>query len=81
MTQGYSDKVVGHFTVDFDELTKMGVVERDITMTCVSNEVGGDLVGAARWLGVPLTTVLDRAGVGTNAYGGASTFTSDGSGQ
>ncbi len=55
------------FTVTFDELTKMGVVERDITMTCVSNEVGGDLVGAARWLGVPLKTVLDRAGVGTKA--------------
>ena len=32
----------------------MDVVEHDITLTCVSNEVGGNLVGAARWLGVPL---------------------------
>jgi DMSO/TMAO reductase YedYZ molybdopterin-dependent catalytic subunit len=47
----------------FDDLTAMDVVEHDITLTCVSNEVGGNLVGAARWLGVPLRDVLDRAGI------------------
>ena len=51
-------------TFTFDELTEMDVVEHDITLTCVSNEVGGNLVGAARWLGVPLRDVLDRAGIG-----------------
>ena len=51
-------------TFTFDELTRMDVVEHDITLTCVSNEVGGNLVGAARWLGVPLRDVLDRAGIG-----------------
>lgn len=50
-------------TLAFDELTRMDVVEHDITLTCVSNEVGGNLVGAARWLGVPLRDVLDRAGI------------------
>jgi DMSO/TMAO reductase YedYZ molybdopterin-dependent catalytic subunit len=50
-------------TFTFDELTNMDVVEHDITLTCVSNEVGGNLVGAARWLGVPLRDVLDRAGI------------------
>lgn len=50
-------------TLSFDELAAMDVVERDITLTCVSNEVGGNLVGAARWLGVPLRDVLDRAGI------------------
>jgi DMSO/TMAO reductase YedYZ molybdopterin-dependent catalytic subunit len=39
------------------------MVERDITLTCVSNEVGGTLAGNATWLGVPLTTLLERAGV------------------
>ena len=39
------------------------LVERDVTLTCVSNEVGGDLVGNARWLGVPLADLLDEAGV------------------
>lgn len=51
------------FTMTFAELTAMPLIERDITMTCVSNEVGGGYVGAARWLGVRLTDVLDRAGV------------------
>lgn len=51
----------------FDELTRMNVVEADITLTCVSNEVGGNLVGSARWLGVPLRDLLDRAGVGDKA--------------
>lgn len=54
-------------SLTFDDLTRMDVVERDITMTCVSNEVGGNLVGSARWLGVPLKDVLDRAGVGGKA--------------
>src|SRR3954454_2692566 len=52
-------------TLSFDDLLKLDVVEHDITLTCVSNEVGGNLVGAARWLGVPLRDVLDRAGIGS----------------
>src|SRR5690606_12129414 len=47
----------------FDELTAMPLTERDITLTCVSNEVGGPYVGSARWLGVPLRDLLDRAGI------------------
>ncbi len=50
-------------TLTFDDLSSMPLIERDITLTCVSNEVGGGYVGAARWLGVRLTDVLDRAGV------------------
>ena len=42
----------------------MPLIERDITLTCVSNDVGGPYVGGARWLGVRLTDLLDRAGVG-----------------
>jgi DMSO/TMAO reductase YedYZ molybdopterin-dependent catalytic subunit len=38
-------------------------VEQYVTIACVSNEVGGDLVGNAKWTGVPLRTVLDLAGV------------------
>lgn len=47
----------------FDDLTSMRLIERDITLTCVSNDVGGRYIGAARWLGVPLTDLLDRAGI------------------
>ena len=45
--------------------SRCDLIERDITLTCVSNDVGGPYVGGARWLGVPLTDLLDRAGVGT----------------
>lgn len=54
-------------SLTFDELAAMPLVERDITLTCVSNEVGGTYVGSARWLGVRLSTLLDRAGVGGGA--------------
>lgn len=55
-------------TLSIDDLLAMPLIERDITLTCVSNEVGGRYVGAARWLGVRLTDLLDRAGIdGTRA--------------
>ena len=46
----------------FDELVAMGVDEYAITLTCVSNVVGGDLVGNAKWLGVPIREILRLAG-------------------
>ncbi|MGK2928132.1 MAG: molybdopterin-dependent oxidoreductase [Acidimicrobiales bacterium] len=55
------------FEIDFEELAAFGLVEVDITLTCVSNPIGGDLVGNARWLGVPLRTLLDEAGVDPDA--------------
>ncbi|NHC21945.1 molybdopterin-dependent oxidoreductase [Nocardioides sp. IC4_145] len=54
-------------TFTFDDLLAMDLVEKDITLTCVSNSVGGKYVGGARWLGVPLVALLDRAGVGSRA--------------
>lgn len=51
------------FELTYDELLAMPLVESDITLVCVSNAVGDDLVGNARWLGVPLQTLLERAGV------------------
>jgi len=56
--------VENELELSFDDLAGMPLIERDITMTCVSNEVGGQYVGAARWIGVRLTDLLDRAGVG-----------------
>ena len=50
-------------TLTFDDLAAMKTVERDITLTCVSNEVGGPYIGSARWLGVPLADVLAKAGI------------------
>ena len=45
----------------------MPLTETDITLVCVSNEVGGTYAGNARWLGVPLAALLRRAGVQAGA--------------
>jgi DMSO/TMAO reductase YedYZ molybdopterin-dependent catalytic subunit len=55
------------FEVTYAELMSMPQVEADITLSCVSNEVGGNLAGSARWQGVPLADVLQRAGVRSGA--------------
>lgn len=49
--------------LSWSELIAMPMTERFVTLTCVSNEVGGDLIGNARWLGVRMSDLLDRAGV------------------
>ena len=51
----------------FADLTSRRLVEADITLTCVSNEVGGKLMSTARWLGVRLDELLDEAGVDARA--------------
>jgi DMSO/TMAO reductase YedYZ molybdopterin-dependent catalytic subunit len=51
------------FELTFDELLALPSVEEPVTLQCVSNEVGGSLVGTARWQGVPLAHLLERAGV------------------
>ncbi|GAB3175438.1 hypothetical protein GCM10027259_16870 [Micromonospora palomenae] len=47
--------------LSFADLLARPMVERYVTLACVSNEVGGDLIGNARWLGVPLKELLDEA--------------------
>ncbi len=60
--------------LSFSDLLKRPIVEHDITLTCVSNEVGGKLLGTARWLGVELAPLLAEAGVksGSNQLVGTS---------
>ncbi|MET8837318.1 molybdopterin-dependent oxidoreductase [Micromonospora sp. NPDC004540] len=47
--------------LSFDDLLARPMVERYVTLACVSNEVGGDLIGNARWLGVPIRELLAEA--------------------
>ena len=54
-------------TLGFDELMARPLIERDVTLTCVSNPVGGPYVGNARWLGAPLADVLSEAGMHPSA--------------
>ena len=45
------------------QLLGVGLVERDVTLVCVHNPVGGRRIGTARWLGVPVAALLALAGV------------------
>ena len=47
----------------YDELVAFPIIEQYVTIACVSNDVGGGLVGNAKWTGVALRDVLDVAGV------------------
>ncbi|GAA1635282.1 MULTISPECIES: molybdopterin-dependent oxidoreductase [Brevibacterium] len=49
-------------TVTMEELLGLPLEEHYVTLTCVSNEVGGDLIGNAKWLGYPIRELLARAG-------------------
>jgi DMSO/TMAO reductase YedYZ molybdopterin-dependent catalytic subunit len=60
-------RVDRELTFTYDQLLARPLVEADITLACVSNEVGGDLVGNARWLGVPLRELLTEAGAHPDA--------------
>lgn len=53
--------------ISYEQLLDMDMVERYVTLSCVSNRIGGNLVGNAKWLGVPLVDVLNRAGVQSGA--------------
>ena len=51
----------------WDELLALPLEESHTTLMCVSNPVGGDLIGTAKWLGHPIRTQLARAGVQAGA--------------
>jgi DMSO/TMAO reductase YedYZ molybdopterin-dependent catalytic subunit len=47
--------------ITFDELLALPLEEHLVTLACVSNEVGGDLIGNALWLGYPVRLLLEKA--------------------
>ncbi len=49
--------------ITFADLLERPQIERYITLSCVSNQIGGDLVGNAKWQGVLLRDILGEAGV------------------
>ncbi len=55
------------YSMSFAQLQARPAVERDITLNCVSNEVGGPYVGTARWLGAALAPLLRQAGLRSGA--------------
>jgi DMSO/TMAO reductase YedYZ molybdopterin-dependent catalytic subunit len=54
-------------TLGYKDLAEMPLIEQYVTIACVSNEVGGNLVGNTKWTGVKLRDVLAMAGVQASA--------------
>jgi DMSO/TMAO reductase YedYZ molybdopterin-dependent catalytic subunit len=57
---GYVDRPL---SIGYEELLERPMVESVATIACVSNEIGGDLIGTARWLGCRLDDLLAEAGI------------------
>jgi DMSO/TMAO reductase YedYZ molybdopterin-dependent catalytic subunit len=55
------------FRLSYRQLTAMPAVEQFMTLECISNKIGGDLISNAKWTGVPLPRLLRRAGVKAGA--------------
>jgi DMSO/TMAO reductase YedYZ molybdopterin-dependent catalytic subunit len=67
MAQDWSMRIHGmvddEAVLTFDDLLRRPLVERPITLTCVSNPVGGDLISTANFIGVDLRELLLEVGV------------------
>ena len=50
-----------HFS--YDEIRKLPPYETTMTLECISNAIGGGLIGNATWRGTELRPILDRARV------------------
>ena len=69
--EGWSLRIHGmvrdELSLDYGALLARPLMERDVTLTCVSNPVGGHYIGNARWIGAPLADLLREAGVDPGA--------------
>jgi DMSO/TMAO reductase YedYZ molybdopterin-dependent catalytic subunit len=59
--------VARDITLSFDELIRRPLTADYVTLTCVSNPVGGPYVGNALWLGASLASLLRQAGIRAGA--------------
>ena len=58
--------------LSYDDLLGLPTLEADVTLSCISNEVGGGLVSNARWTGILLSDVLEEAGMSRDKIASAS---------
>src|SRR2546430_5768547 len=53
-------------TYSYADIQALATVDEFVTLECVSNEVGGNLISMAEWTGVRLAMILQSAGGGTS---------------
>ncbi len=54
-------------SLSLDEIRQFPTITQALTLSCISNDVGGDLIGTTVWTGVPFKTVLEKAGLKPDA--------------
>ncbi|MGI0033288.1 MAG: molybdopterin-dependent oxidoreductase, partial [Nitrososphaeraceae archaeon] len=54
------------FTINYDQIKSMPSVEEYVTLECISNKIGGDLISTALWKGVRLSQLLEKAVIKPN---------------
>jgi DMSO/TMAO reductase YedYZ molybdopterin-dependent catalytic subunit len=47
--------------LSYEEIKSMSAIEEFVTLECISNKIGGDLIGTALWKGVRLKDILEKA--------------------
>ncbi|HEX2306070.1 MAG TPA: molybdopterin-dependent oxidoreductase [Nitrososphaeraceae archaeon] len=52
--------------INYDQIKSMPSVEEYVTLECISNKIGGDLISTALWKGVRLSQLLEKAGIKPN---------------
>lgn len=53
-------------TINYDQIKAMPSVKEYVTLECISNKVGGELISTALWKGVRLSYLLDKAAIKSN---------------
>lgn len=53
-------------TINYDQIKSMPSVEEYVTLECISNKIGGDLISTALWKGVSLSYLLGKAAIKPN---------------
>jgi len=53
-------------SLSYEEIKTMPSIEEYVTLECISNKIGGDLIGTALWKGVRLKDILEKAIVNSN---------------
>lgn len=54
------------FTINYEQIRSMPSVEEYVTLACISNKIGGDLISTALWKGVRLSQLLNKAAIKPN---------------
>lgn len=55
------------YELTWSDVIKMPLVELDATLVCVHNAIGGHRIGNARWLGLHLSTLIEKASIRSGA--------------